>query len=356
MANTRTKNNYGSNSKPKMKGKKIRIDGVNYRMVRRADGRYNLYVEGRAGAVGSTPLIDAKDYAEARKRIKEATKDFERIESESATNAANAEAVTIDEYENSTEDLVPASEYSDDLVVPQESSSEVDVLNDLDNDGVVDYRRASKGDVARARVTAATSNAALIGARVSHKSNSWLMKKGFDVMNKNLQEVANAKGMVGGAAKTVNKGVNMLKNQTTGTDRQYQTAFKREDETLRTMRLQEARKANAEAIRVAKEAGYKVLADEKARIEIEIKRAKEAGDGEALSHANLQLTAWSKRKAQFDKATPPNVKLPYPKLPKSNVTKGRTAVERRRLNNTLRGMDVDERLALRGRKAAKTAA
>lgn len=330
------------------KGKRLKIDGVTYRMVRRTDGRYNLYVEGRSGAVGSTPLVDAKDYSEARKRIKELTREFEAMDNDGIV-AKNDTTVSADDYQENTEDTpkAPESDFEDD--------SELD-LNDLDNDGKEDYRDATAGDRARATVGAAAGRAGDFALRAGAEGSGALLKFGLKTMSKNLGKIASANDPVTNMpAKLAKLGIDKGGAKLNKTTKEYETAYKREDESLRTARLQEARKANAEAIKESKKEGYAMLEAERAELEVRRKKAVESGNAQELAAVNADLKVWSERKAKFDKITPPNVKLPYPNLPRNSYNKGRTAVERRRINKTLRNMEVDEKLASRGRRAAITA-
>jgi hypothetical protein len=329
------------------KGKRLKIDGVTYRMVRRADGRYNLYVEGRSGAVGSTPLVDAKDYSEARKRINELTKEFAAMDN--AGFVAKDEAtVSADDYQENTEETPKAPE-------SDSEESELD-LNDLDKDGKEDYRKATGLDRARARAARTGSKAGDFALNTAEAGSGALLKFGMKTMSKNLGKIVSANDPIttlpAKALKLVSDKGGAKLNRTT---QENKTAFKREDESLRTARLQEARRQNAEAIKAAKSEGYAVLEKERAALDVRRQAALKSGNSEELAAVNAELKTWSERKAKFDKVTPPNVKLPFPKLPRNSYNKGRTAVERRRINKTLKNIEVDEKLAARGRKSIKAA-
>lgn len=57
-----------------MRDKKVRIGGKSYRLVARSDGRYNIYLEGHKGSLGSTPLSDVKSFLKAKSAVEDLSK------------------------------------------------------------------------------------------------------------------------------------------------------------------------------------------------------------------------------------------------------------------------------------------
>lgn len=339
------RNRYGNKNtarKPKQPGKILKYDGVTYRMVKRSDGRYNLYVEGRSGAVGSTPLVDAKDYAEAKKRIRELSQEFRDMEQSSQVNP-NDNSVTTEEYEASTEDNVfPESQE----VEPANDDTPVDVEVSTD-----DSKEAGSVKRGLAKVGVLAAKQRMKGLAIREKSGTKLMDASLKMVNNELNIIARAGGGPNILDKAVSSAVNKVGGDAKNNLREQKIAFEQEDKALRRDRFLATKHANDDAIREAKAAGYEKLEVEKAEIQTRINEANESKNPELIAKANMEMKVWQEKRRDYDKYIPEDVKLPYPTLP-AHASKVRTAKERRRLDKAMNDWIVDENLTEAGRKKA----
>jgi hypothetical protein len=320
------KKNNRTAKKQQRRGKSLRINGEQYWLVKRADGRYNIYKDGQQGAAGSTPLTTARDFSEARKNIKNLAAEFDRMEAENTPASDNT--VSVDDYNAATED-----DLFDDVEEPTPTGRSP--------------RQPSK---IGARGTAAARRASDKAGDAVMNFGEKQFQEGMSGLRKDLNEVAAKGGMVGKAAGYSSTKLGKLQSKQAAVLRDNSNSIRGERQNLRLSRLEQAKLTNAEALRRAKADGYKRLADEQAQLQIQIEQAKASGDNSALARANQAMEDLGRRKKEFDKGIPEGFKFPY-KIPAGAGAKHSS--QKRAQRRTDRELERGDILAERGRKAAQ---